>query len=225
VHVCGTGYLAAATRVELARLGIHRDADYHLPPLHPPLVIACGDSEDDEAFDVATVLASRQHSPLLLACLTGDLVRIGPLIEPPGTHHPIRGGGPPERALKAHDSVRPHRAARLHDASGLRDPSGLRDARTSPPPDTSGSADTSRAAADLAAAFDLPSSARQARLTGIAEADPRLSLPSRVGALLVCAQTLSFLLGARNRCVVGRVVEMNPWSIESRAYKVIKVRQ
>jgi hypothetical protein len=60
---------------------------------------------------------------------------------------------------------------------------------------------------------------------GVAEADPQLNLHARLGALLISAQALSFLLGARNQCVLERAVEFNPWSLESRGYKVIKVRQ
>jgi hypothetical protein len=38
--------------------------------------------------------------------------------------------------------------------------------------------------------------------------------------LLVSAQALNFLLGARNQCVMDRVVELNPWSMESTGYRV-----
>ena len=60
---------------------------------------------------------------------------------------------------------------------------------------------------------------------GVAEADPSLNLYARLGALLLSAQVLNFLLGARNQCVADRVVELNPWSMESKAYRVLKVRQ
>lgn len=60
---------------------------------------------------------------------------------------------------------------------------------------------------------------------GIAEADPRLNLYARLGALLLSAQALSFLLGARTQCVLDRAIEFNPWSMESKGYKVLKVRQ
>ena len=53
-----------------------------------------------------------------------------------------------------------------------------------------------------------------------AEADPPLNLYARLGALLISAQALNFLLGARNQCVLDRVVELNPWSMESKAYRV-----
>ncbi len=60
---------------------------------------------------------------------------------------------------------------------------------------------------------------------GIAEADPPLNLYARLGALLISAQALNFLLGARHQCVLDRVIELNPWSMESKGYKVLKVRQ
>lgn len=60
---------------------------------------------------------------------------------------------------------------------------------------------------------------------GIAEADPPLNLYARLGALLISAQALNFLLGARNQCVLERAVEFNPWSMESKGYRVFKVRQ
>jgi hypothetical protein len=60
---------------------------------------------------------------------------------------------------------------------------------------------------------------------GVAEADPQLNLYARLGALLISAQALSFLLGTRNQCVLDRAVEFNPWSMESKGYRVIKVRQ
>ena len=58
-----------------------------------------------------------------------------------------------------------------------------------------------------------------------ADTDPPLNLYARLGALLVSAQVLNFLLGARNQCVLDRVVELNPWSMESKGYRVLKVRQ
>jgi hypothetical protein len=60
---------------------------------------------------------------------------------------------------------------------------------------------------------------------GVAEADPPLNLYARLGALLISAQALNFLLGARNQCIRDRAVEFNPWSMESKGYKVLKVRQ
>jgi hypothetical protein len=60
---------------------------------------------------------------------------------------------------------------------------------------------------------------------GVAETDPPLNLYARLGALLISAQALNFLLGARNQCVRDRAVEFNPWSMESKGYRVLKVRQ
>jgi len=60
---------------------------------------------------------------------------------------------------------------------------------------------------------------------GVAEADPPLNLHARLGALLISAQALNFLLGARDLCVRDRTVEFNPWSMESKGYRVLKVRQ
>jgi hypothetical protein len=172
--VCGGGHLAAATRAELVRLGIHRDTDYQLPSLHPPLVIACGDSETDACFDYGSKRAWDEGGPLLLACLVGHIVRIGPLIEPD---------------RNCHTAAMPPEAATTTQVMSL-----------DPPP---------------------------AGLSFVADAttEPRLTLYARLGALLVSAQALNFLLGARNQCVLNRVMELNPWSIESKAYKVLKVRQ
>jgi hypothetical protein len=169
VRVCGDGHLAAATRSELARLGIHRDTDYLLPALRPPLVIACGDSEDDQSFCDFARRASEEGCPLLLACLSGHAVRIGPLID---------------SADECFIAMQPSR------------PDATVPGYLSPP---------------------LPESR-------VAEAHPR-GLYARLGALLISAQTLNFLLGARNQCVLGRVVELNPWSMESKSYRVLKVRQ
>jgi hypothetical protein len=59
----------------------------------------------------------------------------------------------------------------------------------------------------------------------VAEPDPGLGLQARLGALLIAAQTLNFLVGARNQCVLGRVIELNAFTAESKTYRVIKVRQ
>jgi hypothetical protein len=171
VHVCGNGQLAAATRNELQRLGIHRDSDYLLPALRPPLVVACGDSEEDESFVELARKASEEGSPLLLACVDGRVVRVGPLIE---------------SIEECFLGIRPMRRRRSPED---RNPNGnLRPTRR---------------------AVELNPSGLYARL----------------GALLISAQTLNFLLGARNQCVFDRVVELNPWSMESKSYRVIKVRQ
>jgi hypothetical protein len=76
---------------------------------------------------------------------------------------------------------------------------------------------------------DLPqppdSSYRPQQEPGVAEADPPLNLYARLGALLISAQALNFLLGARNQCILERAIEFNPWSMESKGYRVFKVRQ
>src|SRR5206468_125313 len=82
VRVCGEGYLATATRIELERQGIHRDTDYLLPSLRPALVIACADSEADQYLNDAALRALEEGSPLLLCCLDGPIIRLGPLIAP-----------------------------------------------------------------------------------------------------------------------------------------------
>jgi hypothetical protein len=166
VRVCGDGHLAIATRIELKRLGIHRDTDYLLPSLRPALVIACADSEEDRSFHAVAQQAADEGSPLLFCCLVGRIVRLGPLIDPSTCF--------------------------------------LTTDLPQPPPDSS-----------YVAPVD----------PGGAEADTPLNLYARLGALLVSAQALNFLLGARNQCVLDRIVELNPWSMESRAYKVFKVRQ
>ena len=166
VRVCGDGHLAVATRIELKRLGIHRDTDYLLPSLRPALVIACADSEADRSFNDVAQQAADDGSPLLFACLVGRIVRLGPLIDPSSCFLP------PELPQ--------------------------------PPPD---------------------SSHRPRPEPGVAEADPPLNLYARLGALLISAQALNFLLGARNQCVLERAIEFNPWSMESKGYRVFKVRQ
>jgi hypothetical protein len=166
VRVCGDGHLAVATRIELKRLGIHRDTDYLLPSLRPALVIACADGEDDRSFNDVAQQAADEGSPLLFACLVGRIVRLGPLIDP----------------------------STCFLTSDL----------PQQPPDSS---------------YAPP------REPGIAEADPPLNLYARLGALLISAQALNFLLGARNQCVLERAIEFNPWSMESKGYRVFKVRQ
>jgi hypothetical protein len=52
------------------------------------------------------------------------------------------------------------------------------------------------------------------------EPDSSLNPDARLAALLVSAQALNFLLGARNQCILDRVVELNPWSMESKGYRV-----
>ena len=165
VRVCGDGHLAIATRMELKRLGIHRDTDYLLPSLRPALVIACADSEADRSFTDVAQQAVDQGSPLLFGCLVGRIVRLGPLIDPSTC---FLSTDPPQ------------------------------------PPDCAYSS------------LGAP---------GIAEAEPPLNLYARLGALLISAQALNFLLGTRNQCVLDRIIELNPWSMESKGYRVFKVRQ
>jgi hypothetical protein len=167
VRVCGDGHLAIATRLELQRLGIHRDTDYLLPSLRPALVIACADSEADQSFNDVAQQAAEEGSPLLLCCLVGRIVRLGPLIDPSACFLTM-------------------------ELPQL-------------PPDSSYNPPRERG--------------------GVAEAEPPLNLYARLGALLISAQALNFLLGARNQCVLDRVVELNPWSMESKGYRVFKVRQ
>ncbi len=74
---------------------------------------------------------------------------------------------------------------------------------------------------------DLPqprSEHKPPRHTRVADSDTGLSLHARLGALLICTQALNFLLGARNQRVRDRILELNPWSMESKAYRVVKVR-
>ncbi len=164
VRVCGDGHLATATRIELQRLGIHRDTDYLLPSLRPALVIACADSEADRSSIDVAQQAIDEGSPLLFCCLVGRVVRLGPLIDP----------------------------STCFVTTEL----------SQQPPDSS---------------YHPPGAPR-----GIAEADPPLNLYARLGALLISAQALNFLLGARNQCVRDRVVELNPWSMESKGYRVVR---
>ena len=163
VRVCGDGGLATATRIELTRLGIHRDTDFLLASLRPALVIACADSEADQSFHDVAQQAADEGSPLLFCCLAGRIVRLGPLIDP----------------------------ASCFSNTGL----------LQRPPDSS---------------YHPPMQS-----SSTAEADPPLSLYARLGALLISAQALNFLLGARNQCVLDRVVELNPWSMESKGYRVL----
>ncbi len=173
VCVCGDCHLATATRIELKRQGIHRDTDYLLPSLRPALVIACADSEADQSFTDTAQQAVEEGSPLLLCCLAGQVVRIGPLIDPSACFKPAGPSQPVSPAVM----------------NGPRAPA--------PPA--------------------MPS---------MADADhPPLNPHARLGALLISAQALNFLLGARNQCVLDRVVELNPCSIESKGYSLFKVRQ
>src|SRR5689334_25442214 len=89
----GAGQLASATRVELRRLGLLREIDYELPELLPPLVIVCSDVEGDQGVAGEALRATADRCPILMACLAVPLIRIGPLVEPPGAAPSARGGG------------------------------------------------------------------------------------------------------------------------------------
>jgi hypothetical protein len=172
VRVCGDGHLATATRIELERQGIHRDTDYLLPSLRPALVIACADSEADQSFTDAAQQALDEGSPLLLCCLAGPIVRLGPLIDP----YACFAGASWSQPAPAPPSPASPPEQQLHLA--------------------------------------------QPHLARPAKAEAPLNPEARLGALLVSAQALNFLLGARNQCVTDRVVELNPWSMESTGYRV-----
>jgi hypothetical protein len=202
VRVCGDGDLAIATRIELHRLGIQRDTDYLLPSLRPDLVIACADSEKDLSFiDVAQQAAS-EGCPLLFACLAGRILRLGPLIDPATCFITVDS---------IHTCPSPPGTDPEHQ-SPCAEPT-LESPGTGPP------YQPPHAAYSPAHESPPPATARTA------EADPPLNLYARLGALLISAQALNFLLGARNQCVRDRAVEFNPWSMESKAYRVFKVRQ
>jgi len=197
VRVCGEGHLATATRIELERQGIHRDSDYLLPSLRPALVIACADSEAEQCLNDAAQQALDEGSPLLLCCLAGPVVRLGPLIDPASCF------ASPARSQPAPNSTSPTSPSPAWTA-----PSSPEAARS---PASPSSVSPSPAAA--APHFVHPPRAEQS-----APASPTPA--ARLGALLVSTQALNFLLGARNQCVLDRVVELNPWSMESKGYRV-----
>jgi hypothetical protein len=229
VRVCGDGHLAAATRIELERQGIHRDSDYLLPSLRPALIIACADSEADQSFNDAAQQALAEGSPLLLCCLAGPVVRLGPLIEPSAFADPAWSQRPPAAAS-------PNQASPLQGApiSASRSPQSLsQQAPPSSPPrasvSTPGSpASTSRqsatptlnSTAPARPAHPAPRPRRRSHRSNPDKPESALHPDARLAALLVSAQALNFLLGARNQCVLDRVVELNPWSMESRGYRV-----
>jgi hypothetical protein len=200
VRVCGDGHLAVATRIELRRLGIQRDSDYLLPSLRPDLVIACGDNEDDQSFAEVAQRAIEQGSALLLGCLHGRLLRLGPLInpeddflrvEPPFGPTPCPIAEPDVQPPESHMTALPHVPAPTPSAP--------------------------MAGTPTASATALGGHA--------ADPDQPLTLYARLGALLISTQALSFLLGDRTSCILDRAVEFNPWSMESKSYGVRKVRQ
>ena len=168
VRVCGEGHLATATRIELERQGIQRDTDYLLPSLRPTLVIACADSEADQCLNDAAQQALDEGSPLLLCCLAGPAVRLGPLIDPAACFASAAWSQPAPNPTSPEWTLAPP-------------PEATRTRRTPNQP---------------------------------------LNPAARLGALLISAQALNFLLGARNQCVLGRVIELNPCSMESKGYRV-----
>jgi hypothetical protein len=251
VRVCGEGHLAAATRIELERQGIHRDSDYLLPSLRPALIIACADSEADESFNDAAQQALEEGSPLLLCCLAGPVVRVGPLIEPcacfadpawsqpapnstsasplpnsptPASHSPQPASTQPTSPQSTSAPPQPERSAgnpakRQRRDVGQPERSAGNPAKRQrrdvglPATPTSTSA---------AAPGQQPHAAHPPRRSRYSrdKADSTLNPGARLAALLVSAQALNFLLGARNQCVLDRVVELNPGSMESKGYWV-----
>lgn len=220
VRVCGEGHLATATRIELERQGIHRDTDYLLPSLRPALIIACADSEADESFNDAAQQAFEEGSPLLLCCLAGPVVRLGPLIEPcacfagaawsdpePDSTSPVSPSPPSPPSVPPV----PVSSALASPSSGPASPASTPTSQTLAPPPAPPiiPAEPSHLA--------HPPRRSPARPD---EPAPTLNPDARLGALLISAQALNFLLGARNQCVLDRVVELNPWSMESKGYRV-----
>ena len=203
VRVCGDGHLATATRIELERQGIHRDTDYLLPSLRPALVIACADSEADQSFTDAAQQALDEGSPLLLCSLAGPIVRLGPLIDPYACFADASWSEP---APAPPSPAEPSPAARSPTPSSPANPFPAACSPTARAPEP-----PSRA--PLSPAVRSPPG-RPAR------AEAPLKPEARLAALLVSAQALNFLLGARNQCVTDRVVELNPWSMESTGYRV-----
>jgi hypothetical protein len=189
VRLRGAGHLAAASRIELRRVGLLREVDYGLPELLPPLVIVCADVEGDHGIAHEALRATADRCPVLMACLAVPLIRIGPLVEP------ATASSPRERPTTG--------AGRDASVDG-------RYASAAPAPHRFNAGHSGHARAGASAS--------------VSEPDLKTTLCVRVGALLVAAQALSFLQGARNQCVLNTLVEVNPLSIESRAYQVLKQR-
>lgn len=208
VRVCGEGHLATATRIELERQGIHRDSDYLLPSLRPPLVIACADSEADLCFNDAAQRALDEGSPLLLCCLVGPVVRLGPLIDPYACFPSGASRQPAPAAVSSAKTPTP--ASPVTPSAPLR-------AQAPTPLASHPPASTDRSQASSPEERPHPA---QRPWNPPTNPDPPLTPDARLAALLVSAQALNFLLGARNQCVLDRVVELNPGSMESMAYQV-----
>jgi len=198
VRLQGAGHLAAATRIELRRMGLLREIDYELPELLPPLVIVCADAEGDQGTAAEALRATENRWPVLMACLAVPLIRIGPLVEPATA--PSARDGPLDTPSATSGAARAAFSA-THATAGATHATSI------------------GARATSGAGRGAPSSAG-----AVSEPDLKTTLCVRVGALLVAAQALSFLQGARNQCVLNRLIEVNPLSIESRAYQVLKHR-
>jgi len=210
VRVCGDGHLATATRIELERQEIHRDSDYLLQSLRPALVIACADSEAEQCLNDAAQQALDEGSPLLLCCLAGPVVRLGPLIDPASCFAiPARSQPAPNSTSPASPS--PAWTAPASAAASRSPPSSPEAARSPASPSSVSPSPTAGA---------VPLGPRHRPRPSPATADHSLHPAARLGALLVSTQALNFLLGARNQCVLDRVVELNPWSMESKGYRV-----
>lgn len=229
VRVCGDGHLAVATRIELNRLGIQRDSDYLLPSLRPDLVIACADSETDQSFHPPVQRAINEGSPLLFGCLVGRVLRLGPLIDPSTCFVVI---DPTQEVMEsplheltdlAHETIDPMHQSSAPSHTPARDPYAP---EADAAPYAAARTETPRPGVAEPRVTETPRpGVAEAPHPGVAEADPPLNLYARLGALLISAQALNFLLGARNQCIRDRAVEFNPWSMESKAYRVFKVRQ
>jgi len=185
VRLQGAGQLAAATRIELRRIGLLREIDYELPELLAPLVIVCADSEGDQGAAHEALRGTADRCPVLMACLAVPLIRIGPLVQPAAASSPRNA---------RHTSVAAASPANPHSGAAPQ-PYAARWGRQPP-----------------------------SAVATVSEPDLKTTLCVRVGALLVAAQALSFLQGARSQCVLNTLVELNPLSIESRTYQVLKQR-
>jgi hypothetical protein len=233
VRVCGEGHLAAATRIELERQGIHRDSDYLLPSLRPALIIACADSEADESFNDAAQQALEEGSPLLLCCLAGPVVRVGPLIEPCACFSDTAWSQPAPNSTSASPLPNSPTPASHSPQPASTQPTSPQSASAPPRPERSAGNPGKRQRRDVgrpatptstsaAAPGHQPRAAHPPRQSRYSrdKADSTLNPGARLAALLVSAQALNFLLGARNQCVLDRVVELNPGSMESKGYRV-----
>jgi len=97
IPVYGTGHLAAATRVEIARLGGDADSDdVDEECARPPLMVIVSDYENNTSFMAANQAALEQDGSVLFACIADTSIRLGPLVVPGETacfacfHHRLR---------------------------------------------------------------------------------------------------------------------------------------